>query len=216
MRKQNPEFQRPDKDTIVSETRHILADPRFAPKRTFWQWLSAKLAGWDPPRIAGAGGIVRVLVWILSIWCVLTILAILAHLVWTLYVLAGPVRRGGGSHYGAVTALAIETMSIDQLLAKAKELAEKGAFAEALGFLMVSILRRLGDAGLVKFHMSKTNGDYVREYPPENPTKTEFQEFVMAFEKTVYGGVTCNRKYFDNMHVLSEEIVRRADEGIQN
>jgi hypothetical protein len=209
---QKTAIERPSKEAIAGETRQILADPRFAPRKTFWQWLRGKLANWEGLHTKRGRGILTFLLWTLFIWGILTLLAILAHLIWTIYILARPGGRDRRTGEGAILlSPAMETMPVDQLIARAQELAAKGLFVEALGFLMVSILRRLEGAGLIGFHKSKTNGDYVREYPAENPTKAQFGKFVLAFEKTVYGGGICSQEFFNNMHKLSEEIVQGAD-----
>ena len=66
----------------------ILSDPRFASHKTFWQWLGEKLARWEGPHLPK--GAKRFIFWAVMTWCILTLLAIFAHLIWTIWLLARP------------------------------------------------------------------------------------------------------------------------------
>ena len=64
---------------------------------------------------------------------------------------------------------------------------------------MLTLLRWLDNAGVVSFHLSKTNGDYVLEYSSRQPGREHFRQFVLAFERVIYGGDVCDQKAFERM-----------------
>ena len=88
----------------------------------------------------------------------------------------------------------------------AQTLAEKGAFFEAISVMMVALIRLLDSIGVVRFHESKTNGDYVREYPSGLTSRNEFRQFVLIFEQIVYGRFHCDHQTYGQMNFLMEQI----------
>jgi len=197
-------YERPEPDVIRSETRRILSDPSFAPRRSLWEWLLEKLSGLRPPR--GSGVLFRILLWVLFIWCVLTLAAILAHLIWTLVVMLrgpreGSVRGAGRPHFRIE-----HTLSYEELCKRMLGLAEEGRFAEAVGVMMIAAVRWLELKAIVHFHQSKTNGDYVGEYPGARPSSGAFSRFVGAFDNMVYGGEACGEEGYVRMNGLFDRI----------
>jgi hypothetical protein len=87
-----------------------------------------------------------------------------------------------------------------------QRLAELGRFREALGMMMLVLLRRLDERGIVRFNPGKTNGDYVREYPSVGPGREEFQSFSGTFDVLVYGGGSCRQETYRNMQSLFEQV----------
>ena len=199
------QFDRADVDTIKMHTRQILSEPDLAARKTFWQWLGGKLPKGRLPSLNLRSGWAKFIVWILLIWCVLTLVAILAHLIWTVGLLVWPntrrqdVMSGSGSER-------VRSMSFEELYERARELAEKGAFAEAISFMIAALLRLLDSVGTIRFHESKTNGDYVREYPSDHVGRNEFRQFVMVFEQTIYGRLHGDRQTYSKMNSLMEQI----------
>ena len=204
-RREISQFDRADVDTIKMHTRQILSEPDLAVSKTFWQWLAGKFSKWKRPQINLRSGWAKLIVWILFIWCVLTLVAILAHLIWTVGLLVWPnthrqnVISGSGSER-------VRSMSFEELYERARELAEKGAFAEAISFMIVAMLRLLDSVGTIRFHESKTNGDYVREYPSDHAGRSEFRQFVLVFEQTIYGRLHGDRQTYSKMNSLMEQI----------
>lgn len=197
-------FSRPDPETIRSVTREILADPRFAPRKTWAQWLAEKLGNWDGPDLGLPEGIAEVVVWILLIWCVLTLLAILGHFIWTIAVLIG--LPGGRRSVPPARTMQAQRLTPDQTLARMQALAQAGQFREALGLMMAALLEALGSAGILKLHESKTNGEYVREYPDGRPGREDFRQFIRSGDAAVYGGSPCGAATYHELHGLFERI----------
>jgi hypothetical protein len=59
---------------------------------------------------------------------------------------------------------------------------------------------------IVRFHESKTNGDYIREYPSGYAGRDEFRKFVLMFEQTIYGGLRSSGQIYRQMNSLMEHI----------
>ncbi|NQT21508.1 MAG: hypothetical protein HQ592_17520, partial [Planctomycetes bacterium] len=115
------------------------------------------------------GGPGDVIFWIVFAWCVIALLAILGHAVWTVVVM---VRARGLSSYPDISPAGrarARPGSYDELIKQMRELAGRAAYREAIGLMMVALLRWLERADVLRFHQSKTNGDYVREYPQQGP-----------------------------------------------
>jgi hypothetical protein len=199
------QFDRAEVETIRMHTRQILSDPDLAARTTFWQWLGGKFSKWEKPDFKLGSGWTKFILWVLIIWCVLTLLAILAHLIWTVRLLVWPNSHrqntmGGSSHEP------LKNMSLEELYKRVQKLAEKGAFAEAISVMIVALLRLLDSVGTIRFHESKTNGDYVREYPSDHVGRSEFRQFVLIFEQAIYGRLHGERQTYSQMNSLMEQI----------
>ncbi len=70
----------------------------------------------------------------------------------------------------------------------ALEAAENARFTEASHQLYAAVLGDLVRMGLVRYHASKTNGDYVRELRRSRaPIAPLFRDFSRAFDRAVFG-----------------------------
>lgn len=202
-------FERPDPETIRADVQEILSDRRFAPRWSFWEWLREKLGSLRLPAFGGSG-VGVVLIWIILIWCVLTLLAILGHFVWTVVTLVS--GRRGRYHPGRALGEEAEDASYEELRRRASELAQAGRHREAIGVMMMMMLRWLDQAGRVRFHQSKTNGDYVREYPAGRAGRQEFDRFALDFDVTFYGGAPCGAGDYDRMESQFEQVLKHVQE----
>jgi Domain of unknown function (DUF4129) len=201
-----PPFQRAEAAVIQSTVRSILADPRYAPRQTFWQWLGQQLSSWKGPDLRLPHALASALSAIFIVWCVAALLAILAHMIWTLATLYRSQRLSPGRVAGLERFGGGKPLSYEELLGRMRALAGKGAYREALGAMMLALLWRLDAARLVAFHPSKTNGDYVRDYPPFRPGSGDFRRFASAFDAIVYGGVACGPELYGRMKALFERV----------
>lgn len=199
------QFERVDAETIKMHTHQILSDIRFSPRKTFWQWLIEKLSKWEGPRLGLGTGWAQFVLWAVIIWCILTLAAILIHLIWTILILI-PSKAGSSRFRRHLGIESLGSKSFEELLKIAQELAGNRAFREAVGILMLSLLRWLDSGSLIRFHESKTNGDYIREYPTAHPSRKDFKKFVIAFERTIYGGLQVDGQVYRQMNVLLEQI----------
>jgi hypothetical protein len=205
-----PVAARAEAPVIKDTARRILDEPRFAPRWSFWEWLAEKLGDWSWPEVnlRWAPGWGSVLLWALVIWCVLTLVAILAHFAWTVVTLLRGRRGGDGRAKGHLPRFAyLAARSAEELDALRARLAAEGAFREAIGVMMVALLKRLDAGRVVRFHESKTNGDYVREFTPGRGGRDPFCAFVRAFDGTIYRGAPCGRETYDRFSGLFEACV---------
>lgn len=199
------QFDRADVETIKMHTGQILSEPALASRKTFWQWLGDKFSRWKRPNLDLGSGWATFIRSVILIWCVLALLAILAHLIWTIRLLVWPNRHRQNAITGS-SSIAVKITSFEELYKMAQELAEKGAFAEAISLLILALLRLLDSVGTIRFHESKTNGDYVREYPSDHVGRNEFRRFVLIFEQTIYGSFRGDRQTYSQMNSLMEHI----------
>jgi hypothetical protein len=190
----------------------ILSDPRFATHKTFWQWLKEKLARWEGPRLSQR--VKEIILWVVLAWCLLTLLAILTHLGWTIWLLVRPQRSSAGAALPAGSE-SYENASFEQLWEHAAELARAGSFRAATGVLLVALLRRLDTLKVLHFHKSKTNGEYLREYPSRHAGRHPFAQFVAAFERSIYGGSEVAGPTYDTMSTLAKQVLSDASQKPQ-
>lgn len=209
-------YERPDPTVVRDAIRAILSDPQFSTKRRANPWVV--LQRWLARRIgrffrsaALAGGLGTVLLWFLTVWCALALLAILGHMIWSLLAAWHPwrtmVSRAGGWPGSPCAA----ERTFEELVAEMRKLAEQGRFDRAIGLMMGALLRRLSDLGLLTYDESKVNGEYVREYPRERAGRSSFRRFVLSFDTTIYGRGVCNRATYEAMGTLFDQIRSDVD-----
>lgn len=196
-------FDRVDAETIKMHTRQILSEPALASRTTPWQWFRERLGRWRGPHLELGSGWATFAWYVILIWCILTLLAIFVHLIWTIRLVIWPNARGQNATAGPGSE-PVETISFEELCKIARELAEKGAFCEAISTMILGLLCWLDSTGTIRFHRSKTNGDYVREYPSDLAGWNEFRQFVLTFEQRIYGSAPCDHQTFWQMNALME------------
>jgi hypothetical protein len=211
-----PPPARPDAETVRAAAREILAGPRFAERESILErifaWFREKLRGWEMPTLTGATGWLAFLQWVILIWCVVTLVAILAHLAWTLHAMFGGRRGGRGAGFGGLEAADLAEASVEDLERLRDRLARDGRFREAVAVMLLLLLRHLDGLGLVRFHASKTNGEYVREFPPGRDDRDAFRQFVRSCDVAVYGPAPCGAGVYERLGSDFTRIRDRADE----
>jgi hypothetical protein len=206
-------YERAGAEEIRAAVADVLAGPEFSQRRPFWErWLHGFLQ-WLLAEEPGNSGLAAFLRWVLTVFCVLTLIAILAHMAWTLYVLVRANLPGRGASVRPGLFARAEAESVEDLARRMRMLAEDGAYAEALACMLLLLVRRLDEAALVRFHPSKTNGDYTREYVPGRAGRDGFRRFVHEFDSYAYGGAPCRRPDYEHMLSLSEGVLSDACPG---
>ncbi len=196
-------FRRPEPSVLREQVRDILDDAEFHPRQRFWTYLWMKLAQWLFPRIGG-GPLGTVLGWIFSIGAILGLLFVLGLLVRVLIQGSSWRRRGGRAPTVATEAYAPQRW--EDLARQMRQLAEQGRFREATAAMMGLLIRWLDEAKIVHFQESKTNGDYVREYPPAWAGREAFGRFVRDADIAVYGGRRCDGGVYQAMTAQLESV----------
>ena len=202
---ENVQYDRADADTIKTLTNQILSTKDLAPRKTFGQWLMEKFTQWKGPNLNLHHGWIGIIFWIIIIWCVLTLIAILVHFIWTISKLIGSKVNLNANSLG-ISNGTIKISSYTQLYQMAQDFASNGMFREAIGTMTAALLRWLDSMEIVSFHESKTNGDYIREYSADSLGKNEFRKFINISDQTLYGNNPCNSQIYDNMNSLMEHI----------
>lgn len=195
-----PAFERPDTEVIRAHMEDLLADDYYQPRKSFLQHLRDFFFGRDLSLPSPGPGLGRFLFWAFLIWCCVTLIAILIHFIWSVIKMADfgkPVRRSAGA------AAAAPEKSEAELKVLAREMAQAGNYYLAVTFLMLATLKRLDAKGLLRFHASKTNGDYLQDFPRETAGYPDFKTYVDIFEKSIYGRLIPERTAFEQMEPLA-------------
>jgi hypothetical protein len=208
-------FERPDPGTIREEAREILSQRRFSPRvsllQRFMEWLREKLS-WLKLPASGDASLAAVIFWVLvGVGAVVLVILVAFGVRWLVLYLRG--ERGKGFHAGPVRFERAVDRSFASLCRRMRELAGRGRYRDAVGVMMAALLRRLDEAELVAFHDSKTNGDYVVEFPAHRPGHSEFHRFALAFDGTIYGGSSCDEGTYHQMNDLFERVLVHATTG---
>ena len=159
----------------------------------FWRMI----LGWIAALFQTVGtvlkGMPEWLLWTLLVWMLVTLLAILAHLVYTLVMLLRgaslPPRnnlKGGGI---AGELLGIRDLDFDNVYAEARRLLAANDWPAATRYFYVAAILWLDRQGWIVFKRWKTNRDYVDELAPRTRLHGSFRQLTAAFEPIVYGGL---------------------------
>jgi len=95
----------------------------------------------------------------------------------------------------------------------AAELAAEQRFIDASHALYGSVLERLTTAQLVRFHASKTNGDYARELRRNGSALApEFRAFASDFDRSVFGHAEPTAGDYERLLNAAERIVTQLQQ----
>ncbi len=132
-------------------------------------------------------------------WLTLALVAILAHLIYTLVkTVRGGAAAGGRGRAaregGPEAILGIRDLDFDSVLGRARELASGGRWREATKHLYVATILHLSRSGRIGFLSSKTNRDYVEELAAWPRGQALFARATALFEGVVYGEGDASRE----------------------
>jgi hypothetical protein len=100
------------------------------------------------------------------------------------------------------------------LWTESRALANAGRFEDATHAIYGAILEALTSANLIRYHRSKTAGDYARELRRAgSPLAPEFGAFGRDFDRLAFGRVAVSREEYEHLVLLAERITpfgRRA------
>ena len=90
--------------------------------------------------------------------------------------------------------------------AVSRELSAAEDFVGACHALYAAVVDSLSRAGAVKFHSSKTSGDYARELRRNgSPALQSFRAFARQFDRVVYGAATADREDYEQLARAAEQ-----------
>lgn len=174
----------------------VLAASEFGGTRTkpsLWE----RLTEWLRELLQGIGhtldGLPSWLFWVLLFWMVLTLLAILGHLLYVIVGLFGTRGRpttaeGPGQADGRGGLLGIRDMEAETAHEQALRLLTQGDWAAATRYLYVAAILWMDRHGHIHYHQAKTNHDYIRELGRHPQHQSWFRHLTRLFETAVYGG----------------------------
>lgn len=91
--------------------------------------------------------------------------------------------------------------------AAAVDAAERGRYDEAAHLLHAAVIDALTRGGAVKWHPSRTNGDYARDLRRRgSPLAAAFRAFVSDFERVVFGMRGVTREDYLRLRRAAEQI----------
>lgn len=95
----------------------------------------------------------------------------------------------------------------------AADLAAEKRFIDASHALYAAVLERLTNAQLVRFHASKTNGDYARELRRNGSAIAhDFLAFGRDFDRTVFGHTQPTSSDYERLLNGAEQMMRRLQQ----
>lgn len=179
-----------------------------------WEWLNPV---WD--WIGGLferirewiWGLPTWLSWLVIAWLVLTLLAIVAHLVYVIVTQFSGSGQRQAAHAAALADLHdLGSLDYQSALAAARRARDGCDWPRAIRYLYVGAILWLDDHGLVHYRESKTNEDYVRELAPVAGAQRELRQLTRAFDGVVYGGRPAREEMCQAMSAAFEGLQREA------
>jgi hypothetical protein len=221
-----------------SAVRDVLAKREFANLHSDPNAGWRQILAWLESLIRAVGKVVRSmpewLFWMVLTWMVLTLLAILGHLVYTLVMLLRGTSLPGGSRGKrdkiSGELLGIKDLDFDSVYAEARRLLAAGDWSAATRYFYVAAILWLDRQGWIVFKRSKTNRDYVAELargagvpalagfsaqpPPKGGTPAHatgreqgFRRLTELFEPIVYGGREPTNCTMNDISTTLEELL---------
>jgi hypothetical protein len=187
--------------------REVLAQREFADlqvdENVFWQRLFGRIFGMVRRIFAPLTHLAPWILWTIVIWMLLTLAAILGHLIYVLVKLVGaPLQTAGGGRSAGgrpQDLLGIRDLDFDAVYAQAGRLVGAGDWAAATRYLYVAAILWLDRQGRIAFRSSKTNRDYLQELQPAARQQELFRRLTGRFEPIVYGGQAATKSSTDDM-----------------
>ena len=198
-------YTRPDKSDILTHLENIKSDPEFRVSKSFFQELIEKLFSFKLPKFDISPKLSKTISFVLFAWCILTISALVIHLIWSIWLIARPEELRV-SISGQESTDIIYDKTFQELREMAQAYFNEKEYAKAIEMLMAALLKGLDSAGILRFHESKTNGDFIREYPADISGRKKFTEFIRFFDQAVYGRDKGYQDTFIVMENLMEQI----------
>jgi hypothetical protein len=207
-RAQGPEaYDAPEPERVRRELREIVGRRgRSEPRRDdSWakdvaEWLGDLFEPLDRlDWIEGIGTAGKVLAVVVTV-------VLLALMVWAIARWIRNVQRRGSRAGGEVTRIdRPRRMSREQFVDRMHQCAQRGEHLAALGLMLNVLLRDMAQAGRIALDESKTNGQYLREYPRRDDREA-FSRFVRHVELRQYRQGACGADDYRRMHRMFEEL----------
>ncbi len=175
----------------------VLARREFTDLRDDRPGLLQRLAEWFAGLLRTIhetlSGLPGWLFWTIVVWLVLTLVALLAHLMYTLWTLLAGQRLGPGDAKRKADRegrqlLGIRDLDFNSVYAEARRLLAAADGPAATKYFYVAAILWLDRQGWIVFRPAKTNRDYLGELRGHPAIQGRLRELTESFESIVYGG----------------------------
>lgn len=202
----------------------VLADREFSDLQADSNVAGRRLFQWIDSLLNGVASWIRSLpswlAWGIVVWMVLTLLAILAHLIYTFVMLLGGISPSShasgrqGEHPGQLFGL--RPLEFDAMYAEARRLLGESDWLAATKHFYVAAILWLDRQGCIAFRLSKTNRDYIEELRTQAMLQTGFRGLTGCFESVVYGGQSATMSLAQDMAHGVEDLLHESADGVAN
>lgn len=182
----------PTPEAVREAVREVYLRPEFRPpERDFGDWVMdqvARFVSWLGSLLGGVRGLeasAPFLFWTIVVVLVASLLAVVAHLVWTA-VSAGRAPRRAKRRETPDAAPGRPRGAVDWE-EEARRLAAAGRWREAAMALYAALLLRMDARDLLRFDPAKTPGDYRREVRKDPAAGRALGAFLRGFEPVAFG-----------------------------
>lgn len=206
---------------VVSE---VLARREFADLRPVPESLWNRLVRWFfqllEKALSAIHGLPEWLVWVFIVWMLLTLAAILGHLLYTLWKLVGgrlwqrPGNVATRRHPGEF--LGIRELDFDSVYAEARRLLGAGDWLAATRYLYVAAILGLDRLGWLAFRPASTNRDYLAQLAERAALQGVFRRLTDNFESVAYGGQSASMSATQEMAQSVEGLLHEPARAAAN
>jgi hypothetical protein len=180
------------RDRARTAVHDVLARREFADLHADPYAVWRQIVEWFGGLVQGLQSLPPWLYWTIVTWMVLTLVAILGHLIYTLVTLVRGTSRAPRTVEGRnkITGelLGIQDLDFDKVYAEARRLLSAGEWTTATRYFYVAAIVWLDRQGSIVFKRSKTNCDYIAELARRGSSEAPFRRLTELFEPIVYGG----------------------------
>jgi hypothetical protein len=192
----------PGAKTVDDTLNEIFTRPEFAPPEpAAWErWIKELLtsfAAW----LAGLHGRSPALFWVLLVGCVVLLLLLLTHIIWTLhrvwYASARPLRESAAKERRRLS---------QRFRAEADLHAAAGDYTEAIRCLFLALVYRFDESGRIDFRSAYTNREYLALCAGRPDVQAGLREFVDTLDENWYGQHPSAPGQFERSRALYDEL----------
>lgn len=142
---------------------------------------------------------------VLAVFASVLLLALLAHIGYTLWRALQPAGRGN-----VPAGAAGVVYDAEQYLARAEQLAREGRFTEALGARFLAVILELDRAAALRFHASKTPAEYMNEIHLDSTGRESFHALVARLYRHLFGALPCDEAEYREFGAVAQELTRHV------
>jgi hypothetical protein len=195
----------PSEDKVRRTLEEVLSRPEFSPgSQTSWmtsllQHLAA-FAAW----LGSLHGTAPVLFWLLLLGCLLLLVLLLGHIVWTVQRVL--YRRGRTLDEERPEQRRERPSQLYE--AEARRRAAAGDFTEAIRYLFLALVYRFDESGRVNFQQACTNREYLALFADRPSIQDRLRVLVDTLDDYWYGQRPTDSRQYEDCLNLYQGLVR--------